>query len=126
MNPLKKSDIDELLLRWEDLAEHGDGATLEELCAESPELLDELRRRVCALQWMDSLLDTDSRIIDTHAEGRGTAHVPVSTVLSTTQRFAIRRQVGRGGRAEIYVTNWMPFMLGNPGRLKSSDSICCG
>ena len=42
--------VADLLLRWEELSERGEPVTPEELCRDCPELLDELRRRVRALQ----------------------------------------------------------------------------
>src|SRR5262249_33474785 len=49
--------VEDLLLRWEELSEQGESVTPEELCRDCPELLDELRRRVRALQAMDQALD---------------------------------------------------------------------
>src|SRR5262245_8135022 len=49
--------VGDLLLRWEELSERGESVTPEELCRDCPELLDELRRRVRALQALDPALD---------------------------------------------------------------------
>ena len=48
--------LPELLLRWEELREQGQEATPEELCRDCPEHLDELRKRIAALQAMDEHL----------------------------------------------------------------------
>ena len=48
--------IDELLDEWEELAERGEHATPEELCAEAPELLDVLQQKIEALQSVDEFL----------------------------------------------------------------------
>src|SRR5262245_952215 len=54
--------LGDLLLHWEELREQGRTVTPEELCrdAGAPELLDELRRRIQALQAMNPALDTTS------------------------------------------------------------------
>src|SRR5262245_4328499 len=48
--------VEDLLLRWEELNERGESVTPEELCRDCPELLDELRRRVRALQALNPAL----------------------------------------------------------------------
>jgi serine/threonine protein kinase len=50
--------LDELLLRWEELRDQGRTVPAEELCADCPELLAELKRRIRALRSMDPILDT--------------------------------------------------------------------
>ena len=46
------SRLDELLDRWEQIAEQQRDITAEELCRECPELLEPLRRRIDALKAM--------------------------------------------------------------------------
>jgi hypothetical protein len=48
--------VSDLLLHWEELREQGRPVPVEELCRDCPELLDELRRRVRALEALDPLL----------------------------------------------------------------------
>ena len=55
--------LPDLLLRWEELRDQGQDATPEELCRDCPEHLDELRRRIAALQAMDERLASDGRRI---------------------------------------------------------------
>src|SRR5262245_40092614 len=52
--------LGDLLLHWEELREQGRTVTPEDLCrdAGAPELRDELRRRIQALQAMNPALDT--------------------------------------------------------------------
>src|SRR5689334_4434040 len=45
-----------LLLRWEELKEGGQAITAEDLCRDHPDLADELRRRIEALDAMKPLL----------------------------------------------------------------------
>lgn len=48
--------LSELLLRWEEGQETGRALPAKELCRDCPELLDELQRRIAALQAMDAVL----------------------------------------------------------------------
>ena len=50
--------LDELLERWEASRAQGTKLTAEELCADCPDLIDEVRRRIAALLAMDSALGT--------------------------------------------------------------------
>src|SRR5262249_1527002 len=70
--------VTDLLLRWEELSERGESVTPEELCRDCPELLDELRRRVRALQALDQALDA--------ARGPPTVEAPPSSVGTTPPR----------------------------------------
>ncbi len=42
--------VSELLLRWEELRERGQAVSAEELCRDCPELADDVRRRIAALE----------------------------------------------------------------------------
>ena len=66
--------VEDLLLRWEELSERGQAVTPEELCRDCPELLDELRRRVRALQAVDQALDAAGGppTVDARASAAGT------------------------------------------------------
>jgi mono/diheme cytochrome c family protein/predicted Ser/Thr protein kinase len=48
--------IDDLMLRWEAARQQGQQLTPHELCADAPQLLDELRRRIRAVLDMEQLL----------------------------------------------------------------------
>src|SRR5262249_20514563 len=56
--------VEDLLLRWEELSERGEPVSPEELCRDCPELLDELRRRVSALQDLNAALGGPSPTAD--------------------------------------------------------------
>jgi tetratricopeptide (TPR) repeat protein/tRNA A-37 threonylcarbamoyl transferase component Bud32 len=51
--------VDDLVDRWEVMRNHGTPPTIEELCAEFPELVAEVRRRIEALLVMESFFDTE-------------------------------------------------------------------
>jgi serine/threonine-protein kinase len=44
-----------MLVRWEELRDQGQDIPIEELCADDPELIEELKRRIAVLQAMDPL-----------------------------------------------------------------------
>ena len=58
------SDPNELLLRWQDLRRDGQSPTPEELCAGCPDQVEELRRRIVALQSMEAMLGVGERTAD--------------------------------------------------------------
>jgi serine/threonine-protein kinase len=55
----KVSSVSELVLRWQELRDQGRTIAAEALCADCPELLDELRRQVHALLSMEQFLGTE-------------------------------------------------------------------
>jgi serine/threonine-protein kinase len=51
--------LSQLLARWEEARELGESVSPEDLCAEHPELLPEVRRKIDALRALDSVLRTE-------------------------------------------------------------------
>ena len=56
---LNEDRLGELLLRWDELRRQGRDVTARELCADCPELVEELARRIEAVRKMDSVLDIE-------------------------------------------------------------------
>src|SRR4051794_40443348 len=54
----------ELLLKWDRLRADGATASVEEVCADCPELAGGVRERIAALAAMDRLLDLDPAVTD--------------------------------------------------------------
>jgi tetratricopeptide (TPR) repeat protein/tRNA A-37 threonylcarbamoyl transferase component Bud32 len=52
--------VSELVLRWQELRDQGRSVSAEELCTGCPELLEELKRQIEALQSMQQFLDTSA------------------------------------------------------------------
>ena len=70
--------VAEILDRWEETREEGCELTPEELCAECPELLDEVRRQIQALQNIDDRLRTKTRDASTQITDDGLGFDPVA------------------------------------------------
>src|SRR5438309_2756970 len=72
--------IVDLIVRWQDLRAQGQAITPDELCAESPELLDEFQRRLQELASLASMMKTppadDQQAIST-VTGAGKIHTEV-------------------------------------------------
>ncbi len=96
-----KTNVDELVDRWEVMREHGTPATIEELCCAHPELEPEVRRRIEALEAIDSVLDTEVRQPNLAAADRARRAARESDdlpeVLRATAVYRPRSHHGHGG-----------------------------
>src|SRR5262245_66485149 len=86
MNPTP--DVLDLLHDWEDRVARGDAVTVEELCRDRPDLLDELRRCVSLLRFVSPLLDL--------GESSPDDDVP------TLDGYEILDRIGAGGMGVVY------------------------
>jgi serine/threonine protein kinase len=93
--------LSDLLLRWEELREEGQSPSAQELCAACPELEEELKRRVQALQSFDARLGAGN------GAQRGITAPPVPEDHAAAHKVAIPGyeilgELGRGGMGIVY------------------------
>ncbi|MEO0480504.1 MAG: protein kinase [Planctomycetota bacterium] len=97
--------VEELLGRWFDAIEAGEPISLDDLCAEHPELRPRIER----------LVELESEVLGHHAspENRGGPRpVPAERIGD----FVLHRWIGGGGMGDVYVATQEP--LGRPVALK--------
>src|SRR3954451_24283513 len=94
------SKLDDLLLEWEERAEQGEVVAPEELCAGTPELLGELKRRIKLLGACEELIGSGQPGAD-HSE-----RMPVPERLGY---YEVHGLLGRGGGGVVFKA-WDPFL----------------
>ncbi len=90
--------IDELMLRWEAARQQGQNPRPEELCAENPQLLTQVRQRIHAVQTMERVLgvnqdDSEATLPPTDPDGGPLPQIP---------GYHIVRVVDEGGMGVVY------------------------
>ena len=96
--------VDELLSIWEERQEQGTPISPEELCAKHPELLDEVRWNIRALQAVDSHFGStraDQSPLTIKSEP-ALAPIPFDAVKITTE-YRIERLHARGGLGSVFL-----------------------
>ncbi len=86
-----ESRIFDLIERWEAAQKEGQAPTPEELCAQCPELVSDVARRIKALQataWMDKSVVPEPTQAQPH--------------LTTVGRYELLEPIGKGGFAEVW------------------------
>lgn len=96
--------IVDLMLRWEECAERGEALTPEELCRDTPELLDELRRHVAGIERMNQALDNVSHI-SRPGSGEGTQAEPTADVTLPPTLLTDLRPHDGGGFGELFTAH---------------------
>jgi serine/threonine-protein kinase len=106
--------LSDLLVRWEELREQGQPAAVEELCRDFPELAEELRRRVRALEALDPVLreapaaanELSTWTVAPRGKDDSTQREagvsPLSSRLPAVPGYELLRVVGRGGMGVVY------------------------
>jgi serine/threonine protein kinase len=92
--------ISELLLRWDDLREQGRHLSAEELCQDCPDLLEEVRRQIRALEAMYRIPNGDDR--NTKTRAAETAAVAPGAPLPEVAGYEVLEVLGCGGMSIVY------------------------
>src|SRR5262249_18308346 len=101
------SQIEELLLRWEELRAEGDPDPLSRVCADCPELADELVKRIRALETMDLLMDVDDDPAPTWPSGGapGPDSRDEAASFEAVAHYRPLRLHARGGLGEVLIAH---------------------
>ena len=96
--------LDELMARWEDMRRQGPAPSPEELCADQPQMVDALRRRIDAVKAMEHILGVTESATPSQ---RGTIlGMPTSSVhdepLPSIAGYEVMRLIGHGGMGVVY------------------------
>jgi serine/threonine protein kinase len=93
-----------LLSRWQDARQRGTPSSVEELCTDCPELVEELRRRIEALHVVDPALDPSTDLITTPGE-RGShparANRRLPDAMCAAAVYRPQRHHAQGGLGEV-------------------------
>jgi WD40 repeat protein/tRNA A-37 threonylcarbamoyl transferase component Bud32 len=100
---LAREVLEELLLRWQEARRGGAAETPERLCAACPELTDELRRRVAAVQALEGRFGMAATVNETdpHATEPFSPAAPDQTRVNVPG-YEILGELGHGGMGVVY------------------------
>ena len=96
----------DLAMRYEELAEQGIPPRPEELCKESPELLEGFKQRIAALDALRArgigAIKDDMALSPQDGEATPTSAVPVSSPIVAVPGYKLFEVLGRGGMGVVY------------------------
>jgi tRNA A-37 threonylcarbamoyl transferase component Bud32 len=93
-----ETQLSDLLMRWEELRDQGKSVGAEELCADTPELESELRRRIDTLQAMDQVLS----VTPSAGSSLPTLEAGAPPGLPSIPGYEVLCELGHGGMGVVY------------------------
>ncbi len=94
----------DLLSIWEERRESGNSVSAEELCLDCPELVDEVRWQIRALEAVDSHFGPTRGDFSTPADvGATDGRDPTHQTLQITSEYKIERHHASGGLGDVFV-----------------------
>jgi serine/threonine protein kinase len=110
----KSQQVSELLLRWQEVRQQGRNLSAEELCADCPELIAELRQDIQALESMEAILGMGRKAQDEPpvaapslstqllGEAKGPARPQVPPETLRIPGYDLLEVLGQGGMGIVY------------------------
>ena len=108
----REAKLCDILEQWERAIQADDPASLEQLCADCPELLQEAKRRAEALEFVNDMGGLDPAKTDTHIVGRFSGETPrsldrsgslIDDIPSRIGPYKILEVLGEGGCGVVYL-----------------------
>jgi serine/threonine protein kinase len=97
--------LEELLLAWEEVYEQGQILPAEELCADCPELIEELQDRINVLLKMERRFGADSAMDSAAPSEPGADQPQLAGTLAIETGYRIRGLHATGGLGEVYLAH---------------------